>query len=68
MLKENPGNKLNPLVLAIIIAIVFFIAYILSKHFLFKSEINWTQAIISAIVIGIGYYFLKLYLESKKGG
>jgi hypothetical protein len=66
MLRGIENNK-NPLVIAIIFATIFFVTYTLSKYFLFKSKINWLQAIISTIIIGIGYFFLKLYLESKKG-
>ena len=66
MLRGDLGQKRNPLLIAIITAVSFFIGLSLVKY-LWRGQFDLIESLISALVFFIVYYFLGSYLNKKMG-
>ena len=64
MLRSNLKQKKNPLLLAIITAISFFIAFSLVRYFR-HGQIDLIETLIAALVFFVVYYFLGSYLNKR---
>ena len=64
MLRSNLKQKRNPLPIAIITAVSFFIGLSLVKY-LRQGQFDLIQSLIGALVFFIVYYFLGSYLNKR---
>lgn len=64
MFKNNLKQKKNPLLVAIITAVAFFIGLSLVKYFR-GGQVDLIETLIGALVFFVVYYFLGRYLNKR---
>ncbi len=64
MLRNNLKQKRNPLLLAIITAVAFFIGLSLVKY-IRRGQFDLMETLIAALVFFVVYYFLGRYLNKR---
>ena len=65
MLRSNLKQKRNPLPIAIITAISFFIAFSLVKY-IRRGQFDLIESLIGALVFFVVYFFLQSYLNKRR--
>ena len=64
MLKNDLKQKRNPLLIAIIPAVAFFIGFSLVKY-IRRGQFDLMETLIAALVFFVVYYFLGRYLNKR---
>ena len=64
MLRGNLGQKRNPLLIAIITAVAFFIGLSLVKY-LRQGQFDLIESLIGALVFFVVYFFVGSYLSKR---